>query len=72
VIKVSRRVEGLARWILGQRVSVSKNRHINCHVNSVNCGAIVIRDKPDRHRLEADAPAFSYDAGNVLPLDGCT
>jgi len=72
VIKVSRRVEGLVRWILVQRVSVSKNRHINCHVTSVNCGAVVIReDKPDRRRSEADAPAFSYDAGDVLPLDGC-
>jgi len=26
--------------------------------------------KPDRRRLEADAPAFSYDARDVLPLTG--
>jgi len=24
---------------------------------------------PDSRRPEADAPAFSYDAGDVLPLD---
>jgi len=48
------------------------NRYISCYVNSVNYGTIVIRGgKPDRRRPEANAPAFSYNAGDVLPLDGC-
>jgi len=34
-------------------------------------GAIlVLRGRPDRRRLEADAPAFSCDAGDVSPLAG--
>jgi len=49
-----------------------KNRRVNCDVYFVNDGAVVIRgDKPDRRRPEADAPAFSYDAGDVLPLAEC-
>jgi len=66
-------VEELARRILVQlRVSVSKNHHINCHENPVNCESVVIReDKSDRRHPEVDALAFSYDAGDVLSLDGC-
>jgi len=49
-------------------VNDSKSRHINC-VYPANSGTVVFRgDRPDRRR-EADAPAFSYDAGDVLPLD---
>jgi len=52
-------------------VSDLKNRRINCDVYPVNGGAVVIRrDKSDRRRPKADAPAFSYDAGDVLSLDG--
>jgi len=48
------------------------SRYIRCYVNSVNYGAVVIRGgKPDRRRPEADAPVFSYDAGDALSLDGC-
>jgi len=58
MMRVSRGVEGL------QRVNDLKNRRVNFDVNPVNGGAFVIRgDKPDRRRPEADAPAFSYDAG---------
>jgi len=40
-------------------------------VNRFVTGAVVIPGgKPDRRRPEADAPAFSYDAGDVLPLAG--
>jgi len=63
-MKVSRWIEGLALLILVQRVTRYVNRHVN--------GAILIRGgKLDRRRPEADAPAFSYDARDVLPLDGC-
>jgi len=68
MMKMSRRVEGLARWVL-QRMNDSKSHRINCDVYPANGGAVVFRgDRPDRRRLEADAPAFSY-AGDVLPLD---
>jgi len=47
-----------------------KNRRVNGYEYPVNGGAVVIcGDKPDRP--EADAPAFSYDDGDVLPLAGC-
>jgi len=71
-MKVSRQIEGLARLILVQRVSVSTNRYISRYVNCVNYGVVLIRGgKPDKHCPETDAPAFFYDAGDVLPLDGC-
>jgi len=54
-----------------QNMKVSR-RYISCYVNCVNYGVVLIHgSKPDRRRLEANAPAFSYDAGDVLPLDGC-
>jgi len=46
-------------------------RRVTRYVNRSVAGTVLISGgKPDRCRLEADAPAFSYDAGDVLPLGG--
>jgi len=53
----------LALLILVWRVT----RYVSCSVT----GTILIPGgRPDRRRLKADAPAFSYDAGDTLPLAG--
>jgi len=74
--KVIRRIERLARLIQVQRKGLSMNRYINRYVNRyvnyVNYGAMLTRGgMPNRHRLEADARAFPYDAGDVSPLIWC-
>jgi len=68
VMKISQWVERFTRWIL-QRVYDSKSCCVNCDLYPANGGAVIFRgDRPDRRRPAADAPAFSYDAGDVLPL----
>jgi len=72
-MKVSRQIEGLAQLILMQRVSVLTNCNMRRSVSRcVNYEAVLARvGKLDRCRPEANAPAFSYNAGDVLPLGRC-
>jgi len=73
--KVSRRIEGLARYSGAVSKFIDEpyiNHYVNRYVNYVNYEAVLTRGTMlGRRHPEVDARAFSYDAGDVSPLVWC-